>query len=87
MWLMKILYTYMGSCAYCGYIVSDIDTTMMSYLTHPKKRSRGKVNISGHSPEQISVPTRFATHYTRYVPSAFFELTKTTQSIQKLDVL
>ena len=47
LWLMKRMYTKMLGTVFYEYIVSDDDTTMKKYLTHPNKGPSGAVNIGG----------------------------------------
>ena len=47
LWLIKRLHTMMAGSIFYEYIVSDDDTTMKNYLTHPDKRPTGAVNIGG----------------------------------------
>ena len=49
LWLMKRMYTKMLGIVFYEHIVSDDDTTMKKYLTHPDKRPRGAVNIGGRT--------------------------------------
>ena len=74
MYLMKILYTIMGGCAYVQYIVSDDYTTMKKQLTYPDKRHTDKNNTGECLPKEISVHTWYAdpTHCTKCVSGAFY---------------
>ena len=89
LWLMKRLHTMISGCVYYEYIVSDDDTTMKNYLTHPDKRPRGEVNIGGHLPKEIPVPKWFAdpTHRAKCVAGKFFKYNKTNKNMSKLDCL
>ena len=49
-----------GRFYFYEYIFCNDDTTMEKYLTHPEKRSTGKVNIGGRLSKNIPVPTWFA---------------------------
>ena len=89
LWLMKRLYTKMEGCVFYEYIVSDDDTTMKKYLTHPEKRPTGKVNIGGRLPKEIPVPKWFAdpTHRAKCVAGKFFKYNKASNKMTKLDCL
>ena len=54
--MTKRLHTFMGGCLYHAYIVSDDDTGMRNYLSHPVKRAIYKNNIGGYLPKEIPVP-------------------------------
>ena len=77
-----------GSIFY-EYIVSDDDTTMKKYLTHPDKRPTGAVNIGGRLPKEIPVPKWFAdpTHRAKCVAGKFFKYNATNSKMTKLDCL
>ena len=79
----------MSRCVYYEYIVSDDDTTMKKYLTHPEKRPRGEVNIGGRLPKEIPVPKWFAdpTHCAKCVAGKFFNYNKKNKNMSKLDCL
>ena len=87
--LMKRLHTMMSGSVYYEYIVSDDDTTMKKYLTHPAKRPRGEVNIGGRLPREIPAPKWFAdpTHRAKCVAGKFFNYNKTEKKMSKLDCL
>ena len=89
LWMMKRLHTMMSGCVYYEYIVSDDDTTMKKYLTHPEKRPRGEVNIGGRLPKEIPVPKWFAdpTHRAKCVAGKFFNYNKVNKNMSKLDCL
>ena len=89
LWLMKRLYKMMSGSVYYEFIVSDDDTTMKKYLTHPEKRPRGEKNIGGRLPKEIPVPTWFAdpTHRAKCVAGKFFNYNKSEKNMSKLDCL
>ena len=83
LWLIKRLYTMMVGSGFNEYIISDDDTTMKKYPTHPEKRSTGKVNIGGRLPKEIPVPKWFAdpTHRARCVAKKFFNYNKASNKM------
>ena len=89
LWLMKRLHTMAAGSVFYEYIVSDDDTTMKKYLTHPAKRPTGVVNIGGRLPKEIPVPKWFAdpTHRAKCVAGKFFQYNKTEKNMSKLDCL
>ena len=89
LWLIKRLHTMMSGCVFYEYIVSDDDTTMKKYLTHPDKRPKGAVNIGGRLPKEIPEPCWFAdpTHRAKCVAGKFFKYNKSNSKMTKLDCL
>ena len=89
LWLMKRLHTMTAGSVFYEYIVSDDDTTMKKYLTHPAKRPTGVVNIGGRLPKEIPVPKWFAdpTHRAKCVAGKFFQYNKSEKNMSKLDCL
>ena len=71
------------------YIVSDDDSTMRKYLTHPDKKPAGRKNIGGCLPKEIPVSEWYAdpTHRAKCVAGAFFKLVKSIKKMKKLDAL
>ena len=67
---------------YLDYIITDDDTKMKKYLTHPKYLPRGKKNIGGSLPIEIPQPNWYAdpTHRAKCVAGSFFELCKGKKS-------
>ena len=88
--LMQQLEAKYEGAIYLDYVVTDDDTKMKKYLTHPKYRPKGKKNIGGQLPLSIPEPNWYAdpTHRAKCVAGAFFELTKgkkTPARAHKLD--
>ncbi len=77
---------------YLDYVITDEDTKMKKYISHPEYKARGWKNRGGSLPLDIPVPNWFAdpTHRAKCVAGAFFEMTKGPQSdtrSTKLDAL
>lgn len=79
----KIEKEYAGS-VYLDYIITDDDSTMKKYLTHPKKRPNGNVNIGGRLPLSIPEPKWFAdpSHRTKCVRNMFYGLVATHKDMK-----
>ena len=60
LWMTKRLHTFMDGCVYYGYIVSDDDTSMRNYLTHPNISPAYRKHIGGYLPKEILVPEWFS---------------------------
>ena len=82
---MQQLETKYNGAIFLDYVVTDDDTKMKKYLTHPKYRPNGKKNIGGQLPLSIPEPNWYAdpTHRAKCVAGAFFELTKGKKSASR----
>ena len=71
------------------YTVSNDDMTTKKYLTHPEKKSTGKMNIGRRLPKEIPIPKWFAdpTHRAKCVAGKFFNYNKASNKMTKLDCL
>ena len=80
--LMKQLKERYNGNIWLEYIITDDDTNMKKYLTHPRYRPRGKTNIGGSLPLDIPEPKWYAdpTHCAKCVAGSFFELAKGKKS-------
>ena len=82
--LMKKIQKQYDGQIFLDYDITDDDTKMKKYITHPKYRPRGKKNIGGSLPVAIPEPNWYAdpTHRAKCVAGSFFDLTKGKKSDQ-----
>ena len=90
--LLKKLRDKTNGEIYLDYVITDDDTKMKKFISHPEYKPRGWKNHGGSLPLDIPVPNWFAdpTHRAKCVAGAFFETTKGPQSdtrATKLDAL
>ena len=80
--LMKQLKERYNGDIWLEYVITDDDTKMKKYISHPKYRPRGKTNIGGSLPLDIPEPKWYAdpTHRAKCVAGSFFELCKGKKS-------
>lgn len=85
---MKVYKKYNGEI-FLDYVTIYNDTTMKSYIAHPKTRSNGRNNIGGNLHIHIPVPTWYTdlTHRSKSVTGLLFELTKGPESELRANTL